>query len=389
MFAVAALLVVAAAGRAEALTVTPCISNDNHVYVIVTTSSSAIGTQVTSVSITDATNCGLAETPGESVLSALAAGVGNLLPNRKRTSVISGLNTNTISCAANFDPAGANGQGILTLPDAASTRVSVDPAFSDVPVVDVTTADAKVPAAVDHNTSRTVSGPISCSGNTMVFPLGGSAPAVTESNSATGEEANQSVTLDDTTGTRVGNEAEQPTPDGFLLQGNCTAQATCQTIVFIASQNGASNFGVSAAGFTVDAALNTLNTETAVINQQFHTPTPTDTPTFTPTPTATPTPTDTPTPTATPTPTDTPTPTPTPTFTPTPTPTFTPTDTPTPTPTPTHTPTRTPTASPTNTRPPIPVVSSPTSPSGLLLILGLALAMAWALSRAVGLRSRA
>ncbi len=46
------------------------------------------------------------------------------------------------------------------------------------------------------------------------------------------------------------------------------------------------------------------------------------------------------------------------------------------------TPTETFTPSPTRTRPPIPVVASPTSPAGLLMILFLALAMLWALTRA-------
>ncbi|MFN8625412.1 MAG: hypothetical protein U0587_05450 [Candidatus Binatia bacterium] len=81
------------------------------------------------------------------------------------------------------------------------------------------------------------------------------------------------------------------------------------------------------------------------------------------TPTATPSPTETPTPTPTPTPTDTPTPTP--------------SRTPTPTPTITNTPTQTP--RPTNTPPPVPVVPSPTSPTGLLLISGLGISIAWML----------
>jgi MYXO-CTERM domain-containing protein len=47
--------------------------------------------------------------------------------------------------------------------------------------------------------------------------------------------------------------------------------------------------------------------------------------------------------------------------------------------TPTETPTPTPSA--TRTRPPIPVVPSPTSPSGLLMIGALGLALFWALRR--------
>jgi hypothetical protein len=96
-------------------------------------------------------------------------------------------------------------------------------------------------------------------------------------------------------------------------------------------------------------------------------------------PTPTPTPTDTPTLT----PTNTPTNTPTLTNTPTDTPTLTPTNTPTNTPTATNTPTNTPPPpTPTFTPPPIPVVSSPTSPAGILLIVGLGLAIGFMLRRA-------
>lgn len=95
-------------------------------------------------------------------------------------------------------------------------------------------------------------------------------------------------------------------------------------------------------------------------------------------PTPTPTPTDTPTLTPTSTPTNTPTLTSSPTNTPTNTPTRTPTNTPTLTATPTNT---LPPPTPTFTPPPIPVVSSPTSPAGIVLILGLALGIGWMLRR--------
>jgi len=143
------------------------------------------------------------------------------------------------------------------------------------------------------------------------------------------------------------------------------------------------------AGFATAACDNGLTaSQTATGSVDFD---PTPTPTFTPTMTATNTPTQTPTLTPTETPTFTPTQTPTvsatatPTDTPTQTPTQTPTSTPTATPTqtPTLTPTATPTntAPPTNTRPPIPVVPSPTGPAGLLLIIGLGGAIAFALRR--------
>jgi cell division septation protein DedD len=96
-----------------------------------------------------------------------------------------------------------------------------------------------------------------------------------------------------------------------------------------------------------------------------------------PTPTFTATNTPTNTPTLTPSLTPTNTPTLSPSLTPTNTPTRTPTWTPTPSPTPSLSPTPTPTA------PPVPVVASPTSLSGLLLIGGLGMAIAWMLRRRV------
>lgn len=102
-------------------------------------------------------------------------------------------------------------------------------------------------------------------------------------------------------------------------------------------------------------------------------PTPTPTPSETPTTSPTNTPTDTPTTTPTDTPIDTPT------ITPTATPTRTPTNTPTETPPP---------PTPTFTPPPIPVVSSPTSPAGILLIVGLGLAIGFMLRRVPMARPR-
>jgi len=126
------------------------------------------------------------------------------------------------------------------------------------------------------------------------------------------------------------------------------------------------------------------------------TETPTQTPTRTPTNTATSTPTNTPTntptltPTQTPTSTPTNTPTATPTSTPTNTPTATATSTPTltPTNTPTLTPTQTATASPTQSPPPIPLISSPTSGSGIALIIGLTLALVAMTRRTVVIQER-
>ena len=408
------IVLLGGANVATALTTQQCVSDDNHVYLIITTQSSTIGTEVTSVGMNALSPCSVSEIAGtDAVLTSYAAGVGPLLPNRMRTTVLSGFSTNSLSCASNFDPSGAMGKGILNLPLPGTRTVSADPGSSTEMLVTEATADpssAPIPAASDINTSRTIAGPITCSGNAMVFPLGG--VGVTLSNPTTGEVANQSVTLDDTSGSRVGNGCpgnavpdcvpgpggSQSVPDGFLLQGNCGGTSTCQIVVFVAEasdlaiQNG---FGVSAAGFTVNGSLLQAQTEGAQQNGSFNTLTPTSTPTPTPTatntntPTSTSSPTPTPTPTNTPTNTNTPTPTPTPTATPTRTNTATPSSTPTPTNTPTATNTRTPTPTPTNTRPPIPVIPSPGSPSGMLLISGLGLAMLWALSRArrLGVRS--
>lgn len=345
-----AALAVLAPRSASALTIQRCVSQDNHVYVILTTNSPRA--QVTSVAITNGSANGCCEIPFPgAVLTAAAAGTGSLLPNRERTTVISGLPSNLITCAANFSASAAGGQGQLTLPGGVGT-VSANPLFSTETVVPVTTADAAVPAAVDVGTlSRSISG-CSVTGEAMVFP---SSPGVyTPSDATLGEQAGQTVTHDDTEGSTIGNRPPgnnvpptQTSADGFLLQGDCSNPATCQTIVFIATQDGSIGAGAAAAAFTIDSSDVTTSTECNAASVIFHTPT------RTPTPTPTQTPTNTPTPTPTNTPTDTPTntPTDTPTATPTDTPTATPTDTPVPTgtPTATNTPVPSDTATPTET----------------------------------------
>src|SRR5262249_52350558 len=154
--------------------------------------------------------------------------------------------------------------------------------FTTETLVPVTMSDGSVPAAVDVNTTRTITlfgNDVTCSGNTMAYPLGGVGNTI--SNPTTGEVANQSITFDDTSGSRIGNHdpgnsvpnpgGSQPNPDGFLLQGNCGSQlATCQIIVFTASQDGASNFGVAAAGFTANGNLEQTTTEGAQQNNIFN-----------------------------------------------------------------------------------------------------------------------
>ncbi len=308
------LALVATASPLRALTTERCISTDNHVYVIITTGSGNIGTMVTSVAMSANSSCSLSEIgPVGSVLTAYAAGPGVLLSNRMRTQVISGLPSNTISCATNFDPHAGGGEGALILPGAVGV-VSADPSTSTEPLLPVTIGDANyatdpsaVPPGADIAAARTITAfgnPVTCAGNAMSFPIGGGGTTLSDPN--TGEVGNQSVTLDDTSGTRVGNPTSQPSrPDGFLLQGNCSNPATCQTIVFTATCGATLGLGVAAAGFTVDGSFMQTATEGAQMGMVCNTLTPTPSSSPTPTPTANPTESSTPS-TPSPTPTSTP-----------------------------------------------------------------------------------
>ena len=306
-----------------------CVSSDNHVYVIMTTSSAR--TQVNSVAMTNMSANGCCEFPTSgAVLTAVAAGSGVLLPNRMRTTVISGLPNNFITCGSNFSAGAAGGQGQLTLPGGVGTVSAAGGIFSTQTVVPVTASDVAVPAAFDASgVSRTIGG-CSVSGETMVFPS--TAGVYTPSDVTAGEQASQTVTHDDTEGSTVGNRAPgnnapptQSSPDGFTLEGDCTGPATCEVIVFIATQNGAPGAGLAASAFTTDLSDITTGTECSAQNVTFNTPTRTPTATrtatatHTATATLTQTATDTATPTITPTPSGTATATQTPTITQTPT----------------------------------------------------------------------
>lgn len=269
------LLVGFSVRSAEALTVQQCLSDNNDVYVIITTNSGSIGTQVTSVAIGQFSSCSLSETGAAGdVLSVLSTTTGPLLPTLRRTAVLNGFTSNSVSCAS-FDPAAADGAGILTLPGGVRT-VSVDTPSSTEALTDVGTAGGGVPAATAISASRTITGPIQCAGNTLAFPFEGTGNTV--SNATTGEVANQSITFDDTSGTRVGNPTSQPTgPDGFLLRGDCSVISTCEIIVFTARPNGATAFGVAAAGYTVNSDLVQTQTEGNAQNGVFPQPSPTPT----------------------------------------------------------------------------------------------------------------
>jgi hypothetical protein len=289
-------LIVLGARPGIAITIERCVSTDNHVYVILTTNSPQ--TQVTSVALTSgsANGCCTLGADGD-VITAAAAGAGALLPNRQRTTVLSGLSpSNVITCGANFTAGAAGGMGKLVLPGVGT--VSADPGTTTIPVVSVTTADGAVPAAFDVPTVVRTVGGCGLSGTTMVFPS--TAGTYTPSDPTLGEQAGQTVTHDDTQGSTVGNRAPgntvpptQSSPDGFLLQGDCSSPSTCQTIVFIATQDGAIASGIAASGFTVDSSDITTSTECGSMAVNFNTPTRTSTPTRTPTATATATPTST------------------------------------------------------------------------------------------------
>ena len=285
----AGLVGVSTPRAALAMSVERCVSADNHLYVILTTNQPQ--TQVTSVALTNASSNACCEFPAPgAVLTALAAGGGTLLPNRTRTTVISGLPNNTITCGANFSAGAAGGQGQLTLPGGAT--VSSNPGFSSQTVVPVTSSDVAVPAAFDVPVvSRSIGG-CSVSGTTMVFPS--TAGVYTPSDVTLGEQASQTVTHDDTEGSTIGNRAPgnnvpptQATADGFLLEGDCTSPSTCETIVFIATQDSSIGGSAAVAGFVLTGTELTASTECAAQSVLFNTATPTVTPTATPTNTAT------------------------------------------------------------------------------------------------------
>jgi hypothetical protein len=221
------------------------------------------------------------------------------------------------------------------------------------PLVGLNTADAGVPAACiaeDRNAA--------CDGANLrdVFAFGlaaaGDPPVCTNPDGVT---VNSTVC------------ATEPT-DGFTLDEG-------QAIIFVYNSSLAqSGFAVAVGGFGISTDLvnnpncpnpNSIVSATGDNDSQPAPPPPTSTPTSTPTNTATNTATPTNTATATFTATNT----------------ATPTDTATATPTRTNTPTATNTPPPTNTRPPIPVIPSPTSPAGLVMIIGLGAGLLWALRR--------
>jgi len=283
-----------------------------------------------------------------------------------KSAILTNANVPTFSASAN----GGTGQ-ICIGPDCSNGACSLNTmtnciTFTKAGGTDVSMATAGVPALQLASALDRSDPPFSCSGlNRASYTFN---------------------TADPTTAT---TPCAAVPADGFTLSSGTSSVGGegGQTIVFVYPNMVLDDFNVGAGGFGLNIAAvdgdNSVGCPTdsdSVLNgiarnETSLAPPPTATPTDTPTSTPTSTPTDTPTATPTATPTNTPTATPTATST------NTPTDTPTATPTrtPTNTPTATPTVTP--TRPPIPVVSSPTSPSGLILIFGLGLGLLWGLRR--------
>ena len=230
-------------------------ANNKLYYVLKVDPSSGIGAQITSLIMTSGSALPLNETAGDTVLtsvsSQLSGGILQFPPlsNIMRTAVISGLPSNDIvpgdANVANgeWSPSANGGNGLLTLPGGTQT-VSFD-GSGTVPVQAITTSSAGIPAAVQTVVMR---GPVS-GGTAIVFP--NPTGAVVASDESTGEVSTQNVSLDETLGSRVGNDAsgaaQENVVDGFLLRN---AQ---DIIVFMVDGNGFSSFGLSASGFSVSS----------------------------------------------------------------------------------------------------------------------------------------
>jgi len=286
-----------------------CVSLDNTLYFLLSADTSSVAFQLTSVVMSSETASACAEISSDDVLTAVSGGSGSLLPNQKRTTVIAGLNSNNVGCnngsGYSFDGAAAGGAGILTvpLPGGGTKRISANPTHADCltappceAMVAVTTADGAVPTypvpagAFKTDVFRSGNGLGSCQVGSMstpaknlVFPIPG--PSVVESDPVdpTAETTNQSVTFDETVGTRMGNPTSQPTvPDGIKLQSTCGGApnaSTCQIIVFTATMGASGSAGVAAAGFSTDNAFNFLgNTDGFGTNVTFFPPSPSPTP---------------------------------------------------------------------------------------------------------------
>ncbi len=272
------------------------VSNNNKLYYVVKSDAgSGIGTQVTSIMMTNGTALNVNETsnPADPVLTSMATKLsGTVFGSIKRTPLLTGFASNDVvandGSLANgsFDPSANNGDGLLTLPGGTRT-VAFDGSGTE-PVQDITGSSGAgvtfVPAAVTTTVTRRV-GLTFSNAQTIVFP-NPAGPVVT-SNGATcsgggcgagivcdpandggadtaacggcggtcgnfgGEVSTQNVSLDETRDSRVGNDAggaaQQNAVDGFLLKHNT------DIIVFMVDGAGQQAFGLSSSGFSVNA----------------------------------------------------------------------------------------------------------------------------------------
>jgi hypothetical protein len=229
--------------------------NNKLYYVIKVDGTSGIGAQITSLIMTSGSAFPYNETAGETVLTSvsvqLSGGVLNFPPlsNIMRTAVVTGLPSNDIvfnnasALDGAWDPNANGGSGLLTLPGGTQT-VTFD-GSGTLPVTAVTNSSTGVPAATVTNVTRT---PFFAGATTIVFP--NPTGAVVTSDQSTGEVAGQNVSLDETNGSRVGNDAsgasQENAVDGFLVRN------TQDMIIFIVDGAGFSAFGLSASGFSVE-----------------------------------------------------------------------------------------------------------------------------------------
>jgi hypothetical protein len=264
-------------------------SDDGTLYYVIgvdLASSVGIGAQINTVVMSDGAVQAVEEpfAPPDRVLTSFAGAISGSavpVPRVARTGIISALNGNDIVLEnppnlanGEFDPGANDGRGLLTLPGGQRT-VSIGGGASEavhgaetasgsgvafVPAAAVTTirrqfrnntirAEGLVfpnPAGgVQTSAAATCSAgdPTPCDPSLSMPAVCGGAPCA----SLGGEVAGQNVTVDDTIGTRVGNEAAQANEvDGFFLH------AGSDVIVFmVASASGPAPVNAAAAGFVV------------------------------------------------------------------------------------------------------------------------------------------
>ena len=188
----------------SALNIERCVSQDNHLYVIMTTGSDSYPGDQRGDDERQRQRLLRACRPGRRAHRRWRPAAGSLLPNRMRTTVISGLPSNAVTCAAQLQRQAAGGQGQLTLPGGATVSVQRRLQQRDSRAGRNRATWPCRPPSTCRRVSRSVPG-CSVSGETMVVPLDGR--CVHAIRRYLGEQASQTVTYDDTEGSTVGNRA--------------------------------------------------------------------------------------------------------------------------------------------------------------------------------------